>query len=251
MADDVSKEDRLLAALSYPFWPLAFLILNLSPVLKRQRFVRYHAFQGFFLGMAIWIGAILLGTAAAFLGRFLWPIGFLYYLFSKLMGLAAFAVTAWSSYQAWTGRCHVLPYITDFAKPFVEEAALAPFGVTLACWVGVGASSPLRVKDRYRLPARAASTDNNKATVIQEESSLLFGLRRGRGCVSGSARGRRRLTMVMLSCPPRWLARFIRRFSASSIWLWVRAASISALFTRSVKPSLHRSKVSPGSRRTP
>lgn len=125
MADDVSKEDRLLAALSYPFWPLAFLILNLSPVLKRQRFVRYHAFQGFFLGMAIWIGAILLGTAAAFLGRFLWPIGFLYYLFSKLMGLAAFAVTAWSSYQAWTGRCHVLPYITDFAKPFVEEAALA------------------------------------------------------------------------------------------------------------------------------
>lgn len=122
MPDEVSREDRLLAALCYPFWPLAFLILNLSPVLKRQRFLRYHSFQAFFLGMAIWLGLVVLGTAASFVGRFLWPIGFLYFLLNKVLGLGALLLTAWCSFKAWQGDYVTLPYVTDFAKPFVEEA---------------------------------------------------------------------------------------------------------------------------------
>lgn len=126
MPDEVTREDRLLAALCYPFWPLAFLILNLSPVLKRQPFVRYHAFQGFFLGMAIWLGLIVLSTAVGLVGRFLWPLGFLYYLVSKVLGLAAFLVTAWCSFRAWSGDRVSLPYLTEFARPFVEEAVDTP-----------------------------------------------------------------------------------------------------------------------------
>lgn len=124
MPDEVSREDRLLAALCYPFWFLAFLILNLSPVLKRQRFVRYHAFQAFFLGMAIWVGLVVLGTAASFIGRFLWPIGFLYFLLNKVLGLGALIITGWCSLKAWQGDYVQLPYVTEFAKPFVEEAVV-------------------------------------------------------------------------------------------------------------------------------
>ena len=122
MSREVSKEDRLLAALSYPFWPLAFLIMNLSPVLRRQPFVRYHAFQAFFLGMSLWLGMILLGTLADFLGRFLWPIGLLYYLVRKVLGLGALLVTAWSSYQAWKGEKHTLPCrLSEWTRLFSEE----------------------------------------------------------------------------------------------------------------------------------
>lgn len=128
MATDVSKEDRLLAALSYPFWPLAFLFLNLSPELRRRHFVRYHAFQAFFLGMGIWLGTILLGTVVGFLGRYLWPLGLLYYLVSKLLGLGALLVTGWSMFEAWRGRCHALPYVTGWAATFVEEEPPAEGG---------------------------------------------------------------------------------------------------------------------------
>ncbi len=125
MPTEVSKEDRLLAALSYPFWPLAFLILNLSPTLKSQPFLRHHAFQGFFLGMTLWVGTIVLGTVAGFLGRYLWPIGVLYYLFSKLLGLATLLVIGWSSYKAWRGECHELPVVGRFTRDFLQES-LAP-----------------------------------------------------------------------------------------------------------------------------
>ncbi len=126
MPTEVSKEDRLLAALSYPFWPLAFLILNLSPVLKDQPFLRHHAFQAFFLGMGLWLGTVVLGTVAGFLGRFLWPIGVLYYLFSKVLGLAALFVVGWSSYQAWRGRCHELPVIGRFTRQFLQGSVVSP-----------------------------------------------------------------------------------------------------------------------------
>lgn len=122
MSAQVSKEDRLLAALSYPFWPLAFLIMNLSPVLRRQGFVRYHAFQAFFLGMGIWLGMIVLGSLADFLGRFLWPIGLLYHFVHKLLGLGAMLITAWSSFQAWKGNKHALPCrISEWTRFFAEE----------------------------------------------------------------------------------------------------------------------------------
>jgi len=126
MSREVSKEDRLLAALSYPFWPLAFLILNLSPVLKNQPFLRHHAFQAFFLGMGLWMGTVFLATAAGFLGRFLWPIGVLYYLFSKVLGLAAILVVGWSSLQAWRGRCHELPVVGQFTRQFLQDSLVTP-----------------------------------------------------------------------------------------------------------------------------
>lgn len=120
-SETLSREDRLVAALFYPFWPLALFYLNLRPDKRQVRFLRHHAYQAFFLGMALWLGGIAVNTAAAFLGKYLSPLGLLLYPFVKLLGLASLALTLYAAWTAWKGDYLELPYLTKVARPFVEE----------------------------------------------------------------------------------------------------------------------------------
>lgn len=121
MKEKLRHEDRLLAALAYPFWYLVFIMVYLSPRKQKSRFLRYHAYQGLFLGLLVWGGGIVAWTAAEIVGKVFVLFGLLLYPLLKLLNLAAFVMTAWATLAAWMGRWVEIPYITEFARPFVDE----------------------------------------------------------------------------------------------------------------------------------
>ena len=122
MKEPLRREDRLLAALAYPFWYLVFVMVYLSPRQQKSRFLRYHAYQGLFLGLLIWVGGILVWTAAEIVGKVLIIFGLLLYPLLKLLHLGAIAVTAWATIQAYLGAWVEIPFVTEFARPFVDES---------------------------------------------------------------------------------------------------------------------------------
>lgn len=116
----VSRDDRLLAGLAYPFWPLVFLLVYLSPEKRAIRFLRYHSYQALFLGLGLWGGGVVVRTLAAFLGRN--PLfGLMLYPFVKLLGWVSILLVLMSMLGAWSGRYTELPFITSFALPFIDE----------------------------------------------------------------------------------------------------------------------------------
>lgn len=115
-------EDRLLAALSYPFWYMAFPIFLLAPRFQQRPFIKYHVYQGLALGLTILWGGVTLWTTAAVLGKF-GLFGLLLYPFLKLAEWSAFLVTVYAAAGAWLGNRTELPYITEFVRPFLHERA--------------------------------------------------------------------------------------------------------------------------------
>lgn len=113
-------EDRLLAALAYPFWYLAFPIFLLAPRFQQRPFIKYHVYQGLALGLTVLWGGITLWTTAAVLGKF-GLFGLLLYPFLKLAEWAAFLTTCYAAIGAWLGNRTELPYITEFVRPFLHE----------------------------------------------------------------------------------------------------------------------------------
>lgn len=116
----VSRDDRLLAGLAYPFWPLVFLLVYLSPEKRAVRFLRYHSYQALFLGLGLWGGGIVVRTLAALLGRN--PLfGLMLYPFVKILGWVSLILVLISMFGAWRGQYTRLPFVTEFALPFIDE----------------------------------------------------------------------------------------------------------------------------------
>lgn len=118
--DKLTAEDRLLAALAYPFWYMAFPIFLLAPRFQQRAFLKYHVYQGLALGLVILWGGVTLWTTAAVLGKF-GLFGLLLYPFLKLAEWAAFLATGYASVGAWLGNRTELPYITEFVRPLLHE----------------------------------------------------------------------------------------------------------------------------------
>lgn len=116
-----TREDRLLALLAYPFWYLVFPLIYMTPDKRNDPFLRDHAYHSLFLGLGLWLGNIFLYTAAALIGKFFVLFGILLYPLLKLTGLAAVLLTGYCMMTAWQGRTVRLPYLSDFARPFIEE----------------------------------------------------------------------------------------------------------------------------------
>jgi len=55
----LEEEDKMLAALSYPFWFIVSWMILLSGK-KREPFVKFHAIQSLFFGASMTLGALLL-----------------------------------------------------------------------------------------------------------------------------------------------------------------------------------------------
>lgn len=113
-------EDRLLAALSYPFWYMAFPIFLLAPRFQQRPFIKYHVYQGLALGLLILWGGVTLWTTAAVLGKF-GLFGLLLYPFLKLAEWGALLVTVYAAAGAWLGNRIELPYVTEFVRPFLHD----------------------------------------------------------------------------------------------------------------------------------
>ena len=106
-----STEDRVLAALCYPLWPLALLLLLLPS--GHAKFVRFHVLQSLAvnaLGVALYSAYALLGNLPV-IG---WQSAF----------ALPFVVPAWMladlylAIRAGTGQSPRVPFAADFAAKF-------------------------------------------------------------------------------------------------------------------------------------
>lgn len=93
--------------------PGGILMLILEPY-NKSKFVRFHAFQAIFFGIAVIVIDIVLGivfAALTFGGG--WSLG---YMLSRLFSLAFFAAWIFLMYKAYSNEKFKLPVIGDLAE---------------------------------------------------------------------------------------------------------------------------------------
>jgi len=104
----VSSRDRHLAALAYfTFIPAAILLL--LPDFRRERFIRFHAWQS----VTLWAVFLVLTMAALFFSNIAAAIYFL--LFGVLATLAMIFLWFVLSIKAWQGERFEIPLIGELA----------------------------------------------------------------------------------------------------------------------------------------
>lgn len=96
---DVTSDDKLWAALGYPIFPIAIIVLLMEDK-KNRPFLKYHAIQALALNVVLVIIAILLSFTVilACLAPFVW------------------LVSLWPAYDAYMGHYTELPVISQFIK---------------------------------------------------------------------------------------------------------------------------------------
>jgi uncharacterized membrane protein len=115
MDQPASQENRTLAALGYPIWIVALIVLLTD--LKQNRFMRVHAIQA--LGytaawVVIYIGLSIL-TSVPFLGLallFLWP----------LLWFAWLVIALIYASRAYQGQMFSIPIVSQFTTRYVGAA---------------------------------------------------------------------------------------------------------------------------------
>jgi len=107
-ADDITDNDKLMAALSYPI-PLVALIILLVEDMKNRPFQKYHAVQALAANVVLWVVVVLLGCI----------LGMLTAVIGGLCGMAPILlwfVTLYWAYEAYQGQYFEIPWLTEFLK---------------------------------------------------------------------------------------------------------------------------------------
>lgn len=108
----VSNENRILAALGYPIWIIALVILLTD--MKKNSFMRLHAVQA--LGYTIAWAVIYIGLSIimSLPGLGLWRLYFL----APLLQLAWLVIAIYYAYQAYQGQTFSIPIVSQFTAPY-------------------------------------------------------------------------------------------------------------------------------------
>jgi uncharacterized membrane protein len=107
-ADDITDNDKLMAALSYPI-PIVAIIILIAEDMKERPFQKYHAVQALAANIALWVVIIVLGCILAVLSFFLGG------LCGSIAFLLWFIVLYWA-YEAYQGKYFEIPWLTGFLK---------------------------------------------------------------------------------------------------------------------------------------
>jgi uncharacterized membrane protein len=99
VSSDVTSDDKLWAALGYPIFLIAIIVLFMEDK-KNRPFIKYHAVQSLALWVVYTIISIVFGVTVI-LGLCV-PILWLVFL--------------WWAYQAYQGQMFTVPFISDFIK---------------------------------------------------------------------------------------------------------------------------------------
>jgi uncharacterized membrane protein len=106
--DDLTDNDRVMAALSYPV-PIVAIIILLAEEMKARPFQKYHAVQALAANAVLWSFILLLGcilgTLSFFLGAVCGALAFLLWF-----------ITLYWAYQAYQGLYFEIPVLTQFLQ---------------------------------------------------------------------------------------------------------------------------------------
>jgi uncharacterized membrane protein len=107
-AGDVTDNDKLMAALSYPI-PIVAIIILLAEDMKARPFQRFHAVQALAVNVVLWALVLLLGCVLAAVTFFI----------GGLCGAAApllWLITLYWAYEAYQGKYFEIPWLTEFLR---------------------------------------------------------------------------------------------------------------------------------------
>lgn len=99
VSPDVTSDDKLWAALGYPIFIVAIIVLFMEDK-KNRPFIKFHAVQALALNVVIFLASVILGFTVilAICAPFLW------------------LVTLYWAYLAYQGQMFEVPFVTNFIK---------------------------------------------------------------------------------------------------------------------------------------
>lgn len=100
----VNDTSKLLAALSYPIWIVGIVAILIDPY-KDEKFVKFHAYQGIALGIAIWVVTIVLS----------------FFLIGFLVAIVGLVYQIYLAVKAYGGEYVEVPLIYGLIKSTVGE----------------------------------------------------------------------------------------------------------------------------------
>jgi len=111
MSTDITSDDKLWAALGYPIFPIAIVMLLLKDK-KDRPFIKYHAVQALALNVGVWVVEIILQILASALGAVTLGIGAIIGCISPLVWL----ILIWPAILAYQGKYFEVPVVTKFLR---------------------------------------------------------------------------------------------------------------------------------------
>jgi len=94
---ELTDQDKLMAALSYPI-PIVAIIILLVEDMKKRAFQKYHAVQALAINIVLWVVIMITSVFTCGITLLLWFI------------------TLYWAYLAYQGQYFNIPVITDFIK---------------------------------------------------------------------------------------------------------------------------------------
>jgi uncharacterized membrane protein len=98
---DITENDKLMAALSYPI-PIVAIVILVSEANKVRPFQKFHAVQALAFWVVLIVVGIVLSIVTLGIGSLCFPILWL--------------ISLWPGYEAYRGKYLELPVITDFIR---------------------------------------------------------------------------------------------------------------------------------------
>ncbi|UCC89173.1 MAG: DUF4870 domain-containing protein [Anaerolineales bacterium] len=99
--NDVTDNDKLMAALSYPI-PILAIVILLSETNKARPFQKFHAVQALAFWVVVSVIGIVLSIVTLGIGALCFPVLWL--------------VSLWPAYKSYQGEYMEMPVITDFIR---------------------------------------------------------------------------------------------------------------------------------------
>lgn len=122
--EETAQENKVLAALGYPIWLVALVVVLTD--LKKDPFLRYHAWQALFYGIAwiiVWVALSFLAAILLILPVVGLALGSLLTRVSLLVWLVLSIVLAYKAYQ---GERFTLPLISDYSRRYGDDQGEKP-----------------------------------------------------------------------------------------------------------------------------
>jgi uncharacterized membrane protein len=111
MNTDITSDDKLWAALGYPIFIVALIMLFVEGK-KDRPFIKYHAVQALALNVGVWIVEILLAILSSVLAAVTFGIGALIGCVAPLVWL----LLIWPAILAYQGKYFEVPVVTKFLR---------------------------------------------------------------------------------------------------------------------------------------
>lgn len=118
--ESYSSESRLIAALCYIFL-IVVPVLVLVTELRRQRFLRYHGYQGLAMGVVTLAAYLLLIPGATWLLLHIPCVGWAFACLAPFLYLAGFGLQLYWGYLAYQGHIFSIPLLGNLANSSMQE----------------------------------------------------------------------------------------------------------------------------------